>query len=440
VVRPVARYRPGARRGAGIIEPVYLVDRGYSNYSEIEYQSSNPPPVFRSGLDHLVQVYRGSAGKVAEFKPFDLDPPPLTPLDDGGAMDAIINYFDEVSGTDFNGQRQVITWPLFSMLIDNTLYYSLILGSFTTVKLNAVGTVSTGPSAFTRTITSSGFSPHSRYDVMTVAIDLNTGSLESRRTMLYKEDVDVKRYILGIFNRFELEITRERAALDAAIFETLPTNHPFKPCGLQPWQHVASATRPMPPIGKTTELRDSEFLSFNITYYFTQFGVNRSGFPGVGYDLNRFGLPESYKSPEASQAGGLGKRVIRTPFAITRPVWEISSIAQLPGADQCAGLSFLGAFGDDSFKDYSPGAIEEKADIYEIDGLEPLEQQRVLSDIASPVPESIQISSERIAAGLRTQDPLYFFGGPLPSFAQGNEAISGFSIRSVGSVFYLIID
>lgn len=389
MVRPVARYRPAARRG-GQLEPVYVAIEG-------------------SGATQLIKVYRGSVGLVTEFEPFNYNPPTIVNNTDGGMVDQMTNYWSglpdgRVDGSEWTGSVTVESRLFTDMIVDSVLYLTLVRGSYVlgralvgwTVLNPFGGTLATGIDESPGTSRSAATAAN--YDMVTIAVDLDTGVIGAKKADLYSYSFQTSGYVDGAGFRYDDKTNY--VGLQQAFYETLPEAHPFKQCGLTPWQFLANG--PLP-IGTTLFNTGSNYESPPFARSFIAYMPDAelgemtilAAFAVRGSDLRRDTIPLGYSTSN--------KRVVSFGNVL-----ELSSVDTPPAGRECLSYAYLNSFGPQSFKDYSPASITRREDILDFSGFSQADQDLLSQEPSFPPPSSIEITSALNI--IETSDPVYFLG------------------------------
>ena len=418
MVRPVARYRPSARRGGPQLEPVYVVTEG-------------------TGENQLVKVYRGSTGLVTEFRPFDFDPPTIVANTDGGMVQRIIewltNAYDaQINESEWAGAVTVEIQPFATQLIDSTLYHTVIRGSYATGRARVSWTVF---NPLTGTVLTGGVdeTPANRgtvasHELLTVAVDLDSGSTTHSKVQLYNFQYNAGIYVGN--GEFLLNTSIGYAGLRQAFEQSLPESHPFKRCGLTPWQAI----------NKTSlSLGSSTYTTAGVTGNYKyrtppslqvdRFGAGEGASEGVAESwlftpgaFSSFGLGQGSISALTIPGGysTSGRRVINAgPTADSANAGFLFELSSMATASQtCENYAALNTFGPQSFADYSPELITPREELLDVGGLlDPADQELLAQEPPGDPPASINPASFP-SSNIETSEPIYFRpAAGIPSFA-----------------------
>ena len=413
MVRPVARYRPAARRG-GQLEPVYVVTEG-------------------TGENQLVKVYRGSTGLVTEFRPFDFDPPVIVTNTDGGMVQRIIDwltnaYDAQINESEWTGAVTVEIQPFATQLIDSTLYHTIVRGSYVTGRARVSWTVF---NPLTGTVLTGGIdeTPANRgtvasHELLTVSVDLDSGSTSHAKVQLYNFQYNAGIYVGG--GEFLLNTSISYAGLRQAFEQSLPTSHPFKSCGLTPWQAInntslspGSSTYTTAGLTGNSKYRTPPLLQTD------RFGVGEGAAEGVAESrlftpraFSSFGLGQGSISELTIPRGysTSGRRVINAGSTNAGFLFELSSMAT--ASQTCENYAALNTFGPQSFADYSPELITPREELLDVSGLlDPADQELLSQEPPGDPPASINPASFP-SSNIETSEPIYFRpAAGIPSFA-----------------------
>jgi hypothetical protein len=422
VVRPVARFRPAARRLGASLEPVYLVTRTITPGE--------------TAIDRVVEVYTGSSGKVAEFSPWQLGTAPVVSTEDPGFVSSTIEdlerFYSQFNG--YGGSFEILDsgWSgvtsrsmmrMFDQVVDGVLYSTYLrgtwfIGEFFVDSQVVVDVLRDGYQSWDDLPTSVS------YDVLTVSIDLETGATASKQAPLYSsalENVRVNVVAFGDASPVGRYIrTGVYTGIKEAIALTLPPAHPFDGCGAAAWSFLDNFTSFS--IGEYTYTADTGYdnwpdlldTQFSSTDYIAgqnvpdldYFAISRQSFQARAALLNMAGFNSA-----------TSQRVLRGSGSVN----EISTLA--PIWSSCAGYSLLGRFVATSFADYSAEEVEDLETLLDLSGLPGVDQEGL---VTTPTPPAAAPTGT-VPAGSEaytTTDPVFFMSSNYrPSFA-GSPLIS----------------
>ena len=436
MIRPVARYRPGARRGGPQLEPVYFVTQLFPGSESVR----------------TVQVYTGSQEKVAEFAPWELSPPALASDEDPGFIDAAIAYINEawtptsidniiILDTQWFGERINQTLRVAEQVIDGKLYCTLLRTSrYAASYAVPYALEETGFSTLFSQVTSSNsvnpFAASASYDLLTVSVDLASGSIEHSTSALYSSSLsNIAIAAGGAVYKYTRSGTY--TGYKEAISASLPSSHPFKACGQSAWSYLSNLhSGSLGAYSYTTpSFTDTpRFVSTGVLDGANAFGWSEAT-PGPDF-FNRSRQTFAAHSKLDGMAGvnlTTGQRVLRDDS-----VHELSTLD--PAWLTCQGYSLLGASVPGSFASYTTSDVEPLEDLLDVSGLL-AEDQTGITEAATP-PNSplilnagaqVQHPVENVS-GFPTTDPTYFVSNSYRPLVAGSPLIRFYSTH------YLILD
>jgi len=431
VVRPVARYRPAARRGGPQLEPVYFRTQLFTGSESVR----------------TVEVYTGSQEKVAEFAPWELSPPALASNEDPGFIDAAVDYILNVKDapssynafildTQWFGSHTKQTLRVAEQVIDGKLYCTLLRTSrFAASYSVSYALVHVQPDSFPtlfNQVTSSNsinpFASSAIYDLLTVSVDLSNGSIEHGTSALYSSSLS---NIAVAADGAAYKYTRSGTytGYKEAISASLPSSHPFKACGQSAWSYLSnlhsgslgaySYTTPDFSVGGVVT-STPRFISSGVLD-----GANAAG-PDF---FSRSQQPFAARAKLDGMAGvnlTNGQRVLRNGS-----VHELSTLS--PAWLSCQGYSLLGASVPGSFAEYSPSNVAELADLLDVSGLSQ-EDQDGITEATTPPEPPLNILAPETVTGFETSEPTYFVSNNYRPLVAGSDLIRFYSTH------YLIPD
>jgi hypothetical protein len=426
VVRPVARYRPGARRGGPQLEPVYF-------RTELFRSALGTTITFPHSL-RSVQVYTGSQEQIADLLVSDLSPAPVVSDADPGFVNAAIDYVFEffsspsgntlILGTQWYGTVQERTLRVFEHSVNDTLYCCLLrttrfVGNYIVdFALELPGF----PTLFNR-VQKYGIPCSVNYDVVTIGVNLFSGEISVGSSTLYTSGLsNIEVRGLGGVNTY----TRAGvyAGYKEAIVASLPSGHPFKTCGVAAWDFLDNLHA-----GNT-----GNYSYTTPTFYEGPFFSDSSSI----VDGQNVASPDHFNRSRQSFAARArldnmagvnltnGQRVLRNGS-----VHELSSLS--PAWLSCQGYSLLGAVVPGSFAEYSPGNVADLADLLDVSGLSQDDQDGITAAATPPEPPLSIVASETVT-GFDTSDPTYFVSNNYRPLVAGSDLIRFYSTH------YLISD
>lgn len=417
MVRPVARYRPGARRSGSQLEPVYFRTQLFTG----------------SDSARSVQVYTGSQELIADFLLSEQLPAPVASESDPGFVQAGIDYVfwlfpspginKIILGTQWFGTLTNRTLRLFEHVVDDTLYCCFLRTSTyaATYVVSYALEIEGQPTAFNQ-VTASNIASSANYEIVTLGINLRSGAVTTGSSTLYTSGLnDITVRSAGTLSAYTR--SGNYTGLKEAIAASLPSSHPFKDCGINAWSYLSnlhdgglgaySYTTPSP--------TDNPILITN--------GV-LTGRNVAGPDFfNRDQQPIAARAKLDGMAGvnlASRQRVLRNGS-----VHELSSLS--PAWLSCQGYSLLGAAVPDSFADYSPSNVAELVDLLDVSGLSQEDQDGITEAATSPEPP-LTILAPETATGFETSEPTYFVSNNYRPSVAGSDLIRFYSTH------YLIPD
>lgn len=218
MVRPVARFRPGARRSdaAGLV-PVFAVDVLLSN---------------------RIEVWTGSGGLIATVDPENDVARSYAPTTLLGLDQVIVDYLEAGGNVAIEDRQQAFSQQSRIFRVREEVVNGLYVVSF----LRAHWVTHTY-SVYWRT-SLPGIGPvgvqvlyrlqsvfAAVYDLVTVAVNLETGVKEAKSSPVYTFNGNVTGYVPGIDNlQYESTASVSIYTTSRAIRDTLPDAHPLKSC------------------------------------------------------------------------------------------------------------------------------------------------------------------------------------------------------------------
>jgi len=411
VVRPVARFRPAARRSGASLEPVYLITQLTTD----------------TGIDRVVEVHTGSGGKIAEFVPWQLGTAPVASSEDPGFVSstiagiqsfwAALGFPITITGSGWSGSASQAQLHLFNQVVDGVLYVSFLRGAYFVgaFYVNAENALPGSP----YTQQDDGIISSASYDLLTIAVDLENGSISSIQVPFFTSGLsDVQ---VGVLATSSASMTARytRSGTYAGIKEglglSLPAVHPFKSCGASAWAYLSNLD--------TTTLGDYSYTASTNT---ALPALITSGSNVAGRDVAAPAWFAITRQPFLAQAvllnmGGysstLSQRVLRGSGSVN----ELSTLD--PIWSSCTGYSLLGRFVATSFVDYSAEEVQDLETLLDLSDLPAVDQEGLVTTPTPPATAptgSVPAGSEAYT----TTDPVFFMSSNYrPSFA-GSALIS----------------
>lgn len=380
MVRPKERYRHGARRqiAATQLDPVFVITLPGS------YSSVDP-----EGAGRIYEVYSGQSGKLTEFAPWQFNPPEQVENTDAGAAAAIAALYNSLPYTTvedslWTGIRRYNTVPVFVQLLNDVVYVCLIRANYAQGQVLTTVTTTLPPSfapVTTERLSNGTFFTRAIYDIVTVAVDLQTGEISHSSSPLYNWSVTITGTASGGGNQVERFNHTRREVYTGyieAIAASLPDSHPFKDCGTVPWSFLSNLSIPL---GTTEQAYTNTALPvprYPWNFVFSQ--------PSAAARLNRL---KGYSSATQQRIlGGL--------------IYERSDLSS--GWLSCEGYSLLGEYTEDSFSDYNAADLTPRDGLLRVDGYINAFQEKLLQESSNT---DVQAMPSRVT-GFPTSERLYF--------------------------------
>lgn len=374
MVRPAARYRPGARRFGAQLTPIFAV---------------------RKDGGELYEIWSGATGLLASVRPWeDVAPPSVSTspigLDDlmvsglGGSSIAVVSQSE-------TPQQSSNLLLITSQLVDGVLYLMFqrakwVIHSMEVRWRNKVLGVPSG-STFTET---TNIPISAAYDVATYAIALDSGVVSASTATHYNFAASATRYY-SFAKRWDWTATETLAPLPLAITESLPSSHPFENCGQAIWSDVSFAEQTQNYASTATDTPYAAFKFFN--------------------DLDLIPMMRSSSIVGLNTTSAL--RVIRAGS----DVLQFSGYQPAEDTESCSLYRVINAAWLDSFDTYSPASITERDQVFpELDAMTPEDRELFLTSELEP-PATLTAGSSTLAA---TTDPIYFMEADVMLAAVGS--------------------
>jgi len=411
VVRPVARFRPAARRSGGSLEPVYVITQ-LATYA---------------GTDRLVEVYTGGGGKIAEFVPWQLGTAPVASSADPGFVSSTIagiqsfwanlGYPITITGSSWSGTTSQSQLHLFNQVVDGVLYVTFLraayfVGAFVVNAENALP----GSPYWQQ---DDDIISSASYDLLTVAVDLDSGSVSSMQVPFFTSELSAVEVKVIATSSASSSVSYTRAGTYAGIREgiglSLPAAHPFKSCGAAAWAYLSNLD--------TATLGDYAYISspYAPPPALTTVGSNVAGQNVVAPEFFSITQQPVQARNALLNMGGYSSAASQRVLRGSGNVNELSTLTGIWSG--CLGYSFLGRFVATSFADYSAGAMEDLETLLDLSGLPVVDQEGLVTTPTPPATAptgTVPAGSE----GYTTTDPVFFMSSNYrPSFA-GSPLIS----------------
>lgn len=220
------------------------------------------------------------------------------------------------------------------------------------------------------------------YDVVVVAVDLESGQVTSSAQVVYQYAATPTGgfgpYFIGN-ERVFVDAIETRTPTPLAITNLLPAAHPFKTCGAAIWSVNPVDPAPTTVSGFNLDPKFSGFFTLQVSRSFnTLLGLNT--------DSQRRIISKSLFVNGADQ------------------VLELSTYQNNSGSS-CALYQDIALAWTDSYADYSPAAVVDREEVFaDLSGMSPADQQLFLSTIYEPPADILPGAS---TAGT-TSEPIYF--------------------------------
>lgn len=373
MARPVARFRPAARRSTGEeLVPVFFVDRTAAGAVEIWSGTQ------LGGIVESVDIYNDV-------------PRNLAPTASKGMLDLLITAVsDTTADTVITAQSETITpandLAVVSQHVINGVAYVLALRSHTVTHAVSVtyqyfdfqgaNGQEYGPIGPVLTVSRSQALDAS-YDAVVFAVDLDTAQVSSNAQTIYTYAATPSSF--GNFYALQYQATETRTPTPLAISNLLPAAHPFKACGSSIWSLSTVDAGP-------TTTTGSQMTSRGLGYFSAQ--VSRSFNTLLALDTTQ------------------AKRVISKSLFVggADQVLEFSTYQNSSGS-ACALYQEIATAWADSYSAYAPGDVLDREEVFaDLSGLSPADQQLFLSTIYEPPADILPGTS---TAG-STSEPIYF--------------------------------
>lgn len=429
MVRPKERYRHGARRRPPQLEPVYAVTEGFDAYSA-------PSDV---GANRRVEVYRGSTGKVAEFYPWQLGTPPVVPDSDPGMVSSMVAWVLSNNSSNISYVINISSWTPtfystvsrgFEYLLNGTLYCTMVRVKLciSTAFVSYTGTYTVSVPPVNGQLSQTGVS--ASYDVLTVAVNLETGQVTQTNSALYSSSFAPTNFVAGNTptSGWNYEKITSYTGYKEAVAASLPSSHPFKACGIQAWPLLSNRN------GVPGTYSDT-ITNFSLpTLSNALLPINDLRGPSVVHPavFSSSAQPANAQSQLFNLKGYDSEVLQRIYGDLGYLEWsELVTTSNDPtlGWAGCDGLAALGASVATTWGEYSPSNLTPREELLSVDGLPADDQSLLLED-----PQSQPLASlpQNGSNAYSTTNPVYFRESPnWPSFAGSS------LVRSL-SRFYLI--
>lgn len=423
---------PAAQRRKQGLDPVFVVTERFVS------DASNPIGGGDPGLSRIYKIHTGQKGKIAEFRPYDLQP--FIPVDDAGSQQivAAIAAFEPIAPpyrleqTTSSFETYIYSAPVFQHVADNTLYVSLLRCSHDWGNATALWAVLNDQNEVIGNIllTTANVSTRANYDLLTVAVNLDNGSISSSACPVYTRDLNTTALLyLTSFNAqsagidsqwFDWNVSVTYTSLPDAIALTLPEGHPLKTCGSPAWSYLSQYASVVP----------------GGTYTFEDGGVNGAPLPNrtaqkIAAADSRHLLPISF-AYTTSKADGtiskplhdqlLGYNTRKQSRIVTRD--SVMEWAALPATEElslCNGFERLWQSASNSYDTYTPSILVPRSKYIAGRGLTTADRTLIRSEPSTAAPAtiikglttSIEVASPRY---LREQTELTSFASPADAY------------------------
>jgi len=343
VVRPVARYRPAARRSGGLV-PIFFV------------QPSLLP------LDQaMITIWSGSEGELETIDIFNTVPQELAPTASAGLLDLLVQTIE----TEFEDDPFVIftqsesiaesrNFFIASQHVINDTAYVIALRSHRVTHTASVTYRLLGLSGeFISPLLSITRSAvlNAVYDVAVFEVDVRSKASSGSTQPLYQ--YEAKPVEFGNFYQLQYETSSYQVSSAVAVSNALPGTHPFKPCSPSIWSTTPVSTDPIISNSNNTP-------PLSLTSFSAQITRNLAGLLGLNTNTQQRIIGQSLFVGQQNQ------------------VLELADYRQ--AASSCSLFQDSALPWADSFIGYSPSSLRERQEIFvNLDGLSIADQQAFLS-------------------------------------------------------------
>jgi hypothetical protein len=424
--------QPAAQRRKKGLDPVFVVTERFVS------DASNPIGGGDSGVERLYEIHTGQKGKIAEFSPYELQP--FTPVDDSGSQQlvAAIAAFEPIAPpyrleqTTSSFATFIYSAPIFQHIVDNTLYIGLLRCSHDWGNADALWAVlnDQGDVIGNILLRTASVSTRASYDLLSVAVNLDNGSISSSATPVYTRELNANALLyLTSFNAqvagidrqlFDWDVNVTHTSLPEAIALTLPESHPLKTCGPLAWEYLSQYASVIP----------------SGTYTFQDGGANGAPLPGLTPQKvpaadPRHVLPISFAYVTSKADGTIDKplhdqllsyNTRKQSRIVTRD--SVMEWAALPASEElnlCSGFERLWQAGSNSYDTYNPNSLALRSKYISGRGLTATDRTLIRAEPNTSAPStvtkgsttSIEISSPRY---LREQTELTSFASPADAY------------------------
>lgn len=418
MVRPRERYRHGAKRQTTEqLEPVYFI----TPYNSIS-----------TAISKKAEIYRGSEGKITEFYPWEYAPLALANTADPGVVDALAAQILTVNNTTIDSTSwtyEVLNQvhDMFEHLYNGVLYCTWLRSSEARgrASVTSTRTFQFAP-PITSTRTEQLIAVSANYDILTVAVNLETGLITYAAAPLYQSDLtNVSEAFIqtgGAEYTFSRSIIYH--GLRQAIAASLPTGHPFQSCGIEAWNFINNFSEPGDYAFATDPGIDGAF-------FLPQF---RAAEPPESQFYVRSGSGFRIEFQSSSTFQRL-QYIQGADLALPARVYGANNYLEFStlGSEwlTCAGYAALGTQVASTWSEYSPAALTPREELLNVEGLDPVDQTSQLQDPSTAPVNSLPTAG---AEEYSSSEPVYFREAvERPSFA-------GSLSTTKLSRHYLIID
>lgn len=395
MVRPVARFRPAARRSGGDLVPVFFIEENAAGLIEI-----------RSGIQ--------PGGIVATLDVYNDQPQTLAPTASRGLLtsliEAVSDFGDPAQGdeTRIYSQSETITenrrWTVLTWHVINQVAYVAITREHTVRHSASVSYqyfsfqgeegLEFGPVGPVLTVSRNAVLDVA-IDIVVYSVDLGSGEVAAATDVVYTHETS--QIAFGNFYAVLATAVATRYPAPLILSELLPSSHPFKDCGPSIWSLTSVGSGPT-----------------------TTTGVNLQQLSIIVIDAE---ISRSFETMLALNTAA-SRRVIRKGLFVSGPAFVIElSTYQNSSTSICDLYKDMGLAWADSFAGYAPSALLDRDAVFaDLEGFSPEDQELFLATSLEP-PAGI---APDISTAGTTSDAVYFMeteNRPNLSFISGSSTL-----------------
>lgn len=395
MVRPVARFRPAARRSGGDLVPVFFIEENAAGLIEI-----------RSGIQ--------PGGIVATLDVYNDEPQTLAPTASRGLLTSLIaqvsDFGDPAQGDETriysqsetiaeNRRWTVLTWHVINQVAyvaiarEHTVRHSASV-SYQYFSFQGEQGLEFGPVGPVLNVTRSG-TLDVALDMVAYSIDLSSGEVSIASELVYTHETTSIAW--GAFLTLVATAVSTRYPAPLVLSGLLPSSHPFKDCGPSIWSLTSVASGP-------TIVTGNNLQQWNVL-------------------TTKNEISRSFETMLALNTAA-SRRVIRKALFVSGPAFVIElSTYQNSSASTCDLYKDIGLAWADSFASYAPSALLDRDAVFaDLDGFSPEDQELFLATSLEP-PAGIAPGASTAGS---TSDAIYFMeteNRPNLSFISGSSTL-----------------